>query len=237
MPAGVIEPLVIPAILPSGRSRGGYDTLNSLVDAVFGGRVIRELILTATVIVFFGPRLPAQPTVASGGVLNVASYSYPPLPGGSIAQGSMFVVFGANIGTTSTGGLTFPLPTSLDKTSIKVTSGSTSVDAIMIYTTPGQVAAILPSNTPAGSGTLTVTYNGQSSSAVPVHIVPSSFGAFAQNQAGSGPAVIQDYVSATDLPVNTLLAPAYPGQTAILWGTGLGPTSGNDAGAPVPVNM
>lgn len=97
--------------------------------------MIRELILTAAVVVFFAPHLSAQPAVASGGVLNVASYSYPPLPGGSIAQGSMFVVFGSNMGTTSTGSLSFPLPTSLDKTSIKVTSGSTSVDAIMIYTT------------------------------------------------------------------------------------------------------
>lgn len=199
--------------------------------------MIRESILTAAVAVFFAPYLSAQPAVASGGVLNVASYSYPPLPGGSIAQGSMFVVFGSNMGTTSTGSLSFPLPTSLDKTSIKVTSGSASVDAIMIYTTAGQLAAILPSNTPAGSGTLTLTYNGQSSSAVPIQIVPSSFGAFTQNQAGSGPAVIQNYVSATDLPVNTLLAPAYPGQTVILWGTGLGPTSGSDADAPVPVNM
>lgn len=101
------------------------------------------------------------------------------------------------------------------------------------------MAAILPSNTPAGSGTLTLTYSGQSSSAVPIQIVPSSFGAFTQNQAGSGPAVIQNYVSATELPVNTLLAPAYPGQTVILWGTGLGPVSYNDADAPpsTPVNM
>jgi uncharacterized protein (TIGR03437 family) len=149
----------------------------------------------------------------------------------------MFVVFGGNMGVTSSGGLSFPLPTTLDNTSIKVTSGGTTVDAIMIYTTPGQVAAILPSNTPVGSGTLTLTYNGQSSSAVPVQIVPTSFGAFTQNQGGSGPAVIQDYVSATELPVNSLLSPAYPGQTVILWGTGLGPVSYPDDGATQPANM
>jgi uncharacterized protein (TIGR03437 family) len=109
----------------------------------------------------------------------------------------------------------------------------------MIYTTPGQVAAILPSNTPTGSGTLTLTYNNQSSAEVPIEIAPSSFGAFTQNQGGSGPAIIQDYVSATELPVNTIVAPAYPGQTVILWGTGLGPIPGTnaDAGAPPTTNM
>ncbi len=56
--------------------------------------MIRELVLTATVILCLGSELPAQPTVAPGGILNVASYAYPALPGGSIAQGSMFVVFG-----------------------------------------------------------------------------------------------------------------------------------------------
>src|ERR1700733_710739 len=202
-----------------------------------GGRVIRYLILTATVIVFFATQLPAQPTVSSGGVLNVASYSYSGLPGGSIAQGSMFVVFGGSIGNTSNGSLSFPLATTLDNTSIKVTSGGSTVDAIMIYTTPGQVAAILPSNTPAGSGTLTLTYNGQSAASVPVQIVPTSFGAFTQNQGGSGPAIIQDYVSATDLPTNSIVAPAYPGQTVILWGTGLGPVSYSDAGPTQPADM
>jgi len=169
--------------------------------------------------------------------LNVASYTRVGLPGGSIAQGSMFTVFGGSMGTTFTGALSFPLQTTMQGTSIKVTSGSTSVDAIMIYTSAGQVNAILPSSTPAGSAMLTLTYNGQTSPPVPVQIVPSSFGAFTLNQAGSGPAVIQNYVSATSLPVNTLTTPATPGQTVILWGTGLGPVSGNEAAGPLPGDM
>jgi uncharacterized protein (TIGR03437 family) len=198
--------------------------------------LIRVLLLT--VIVFFSLRLEAQPTVSTGGILNVASYTRAGLPGSSIAQGSMFVVYGGNLGTTSTGALSFPLPKSLDKTSIQVTSGSTTVDAIMIYTTPGQVAGILPSNTPVGAGKLTLTYNNQSSTPVDVQIVPNSFGAFTLNQAGSGPAVIQNYVSATELPVNTITTPATPGQTVILWGTGLGPVSGDEGAAPpTPSNM
>jgi uncharacterized protein (TIGR03437 family) len=200
--------------------------------------VIKAFILTAAVIVFFVPHLPAQPTVASGGVLNVASYSYPPLPGGSIAQGSMFTVFGGNMGTTFTGSLSFPLKTSMLNTSIKVTSGTTSVDALMIFTSAGQVTAILPSNTPVGSATLTLTFNGQTSSPVPIQIVPSSFGAFTLNQAGSGPGIIQEFGGTEAVPpVNSIVSPSYPGQTVALWGTGLGPITGDDAEAPVQVNM
>jgi uncharacterized protein (TIGR03437 family) len=189
-----------------------------------------------TVLILFTLQLQAQPTVTAGSVLNAASYSYPGLPGGSIAQGSMFVLFGSKLGSTAIIG-NFPLSNTLGGSTIQVTSGSTTVNAIPIYTTAGQVAAILPSSTPVGAATLTLTNGGQTSASVDVQIVPSSFGAFTINQAGSGPAVIQDYVSSTDLPVNTIAAPAYPGQTVILWGTGLGPVTGNEANGPLPGNM
>jgi uncharacterized protein (TIGR03437 family) len=200
----------------------------------FGGYVIKVFFLT--VLILFSLQLEAQPTVTSGSVLNAASYSYPGLPGGSIAQGSLFVLFGSNLGTSAIIG-NFPLSNTLGGSTIQVTSGGTTVNAIPIYTTSGQVAAILPSNTPVGAATLTLTNGGQASASVDVQVVPSSFGAFTINQAGSGPAVIQDYVSSTELPVNTITAPAYPGQTVILWGTGLGPVTGNEAVGPLPGNM
>jgi len=189
-----------------------------------------------TVLILFTLQLQAQPTVTSGSVLNAASYSYPGLPGGSIAQGSMFVLFGSKLGTNAIIG-NYPLSNTLGGSTIQVTSGGTTVNAIPIYTTAGQVAAILPSSTPVGAATLTLTNGTQTSASVDVQIVPSSFGAFTINQAGSGPAVIQDYVSSTELPVNTIAAPAYPGQTVILWGTGLGPVTGNEANGPLPGNM
>ncbi len=201
--------------------------------------MIRRFAFLVTVFLMVTPGLPAQPVVSAGGVLNVASYSYSALPGGSIAQGSMFTVFGSGLGTTSSGALSFPLQTTMDGASIQVTSGSTTVNAYMIYTTPGQIAGILPSNTPTGAATLTVTYNSQASKSVSIQVVSSSFGAFTQNQGGSGPGIIQDYVSATELPVNSIVSPAYPGQTVILWGTGLGPIPGTDAdaGPPPTTNM
>jgi uncharacterized protein (TIGR03437 family) len=93
----------------------------------------------------------------------------------------------------------------------------------MIYASAGQVAAVMPSTTPMGNATLTVTYNGATSAARTVRVAATSFGTFAINQRGSGPGVITNFESATTQPVNTVLRPARPGQTVILYGTGLGP--------------
>ena len=77
---------------------------------------------------------------------NSADYST------TIAQGSLFVVFGENLGPAGLVEVSaFPLPKTLAGTSITVTSGSATLDCPMIYTSAAQVAAILPSNTPAGA--------------------------------------------------------------------------------------
>lgn len=178
------------------------------------------------------------PVIQSPGVVNAASYAASNLPNGSIAQGSMFVVFGTGLGPTPVQVVnSFPIPTSFGGTSIKVTVGGTTVDCLMIYTLATQVAAILPSNTPVGSGTLTLTFQGQASTAYQIKVVKSSFGIFTRNQAGSGPAILQNFVSQTELPVNSITSSARPGQVVILWGTGLGPVTGDEAGGALPGDL
>lgn len=180
----------------------------------------------------------AQPVVNKGGVLNAASYILPDLPNSGVAQGSLFVVFGQKMGPTNLVQVSsFPLPTSLAGTSINVTVQATTVDAIMIYSMANQVAAVLPSKTPIGDGTLTVTYNGLTSLPVGVRVVRGAFGIFTRNQAGTGPAVIQNVNSETDRPINSFTNAARPGQTMILWGTGLGPVSGDEAAGPLPGDL
>lgn len=181
----------------------------------------------------------AQPVI-TGGPVNAASYALAGLPNASIAQGSMFVLFGRRMGPPALNIVSaFPLPTNLSGTTVRVTVGGTTVNAIMIYTSDFQVAAILPSSTPAGNGTLTVTFNNQTSAAVPIRVVPSSVGIFTRNSAGSGPGIAQNFNSATDLPVNSLVEAAQPGQVLVLWGTGLGPTpaGANEAGGPLPGDL
>jgi uncharacterized protein (TIGR03437 family) len=99
-----------------------------------------------------------------------------------------------------------------------------------------QLAGIVPSNVPVGTGTLTVSYGGQSGSA-PIQVVDRMPGLFTINQGGTGVAIIQNYNSATDLPINTLATPAKPGQYAIAWGTGLGPDGNSDTDAPKPTDL
>lgn len=181
----------------------------------------------------------AQPVVYPGGVLNAASYAVSGLPHAGIAQGSLFTIFGEGLGPDtlqSDPGL--PKQTELAGTSVQVTAGQTTVDAYLYYTFAGQVGAVLPSTTPTGEGTLTVTYNGQTSAPVAIQVVERCVGIFTRNEAGHGPAIIQNWYSETDIRTNGLTEAAHPGQIVILWGTGLGPVSFSDAGAPPePVHL
>src|SRR5436305_1660131 len=67
-----------------------------------------------------------------GAILNAASYSKPGLPNYGIAPGSMFVVFGTELGPAALQQATdYPYPAILGGTSMRVTVGTTTVDAIM----------------------------------------------------------------------------------------------------------
>ena len=174
------------------------------------------------------------PAIAQNGVVNAASFLAPSQPGGAIAQGSVFSIFGANLGPPVLATVTaFPLPRTLGGVSIRVSRGQTSVQAIPLAVVATQANAILPSNAPLGEASITVTFNGQTSAPVPVQIVPASFGAFTLNSSGSGQGIVQNFVSATDQPLNSPARPASPSQVLILWGTGLGAISAaDDLGPP-----
>jgi uncharacterized protein (TIGR03437 family) len=170
--------------------------------------------------------------------LNAASYVRRGLPNSGIAPGSMFVLKGMGIGPKEmqvTSG--FPLRSELAGTSVRVTVAGETVDALMIYTSYSQVAAILPSATPTGAGFVLLKYQGRTSGSRPIQVVRSSFGIFTRNQAGTGPGIIQNVISETDRPVNDLTRVARPSQVAILWGTGLGPVTGDEAAGPLPGDL
>jgi uncharacterized protein (TIGR03437 family) len=162
-----------------------------------------------------------QPVV--NGVFNSASYAPFGMPNWGIAQGSLFTLFGSGVGPAqlvqSSG---FPLQTSLAGTAMHVTAGAITVDAYPLYTSATQIAAVLPSETPVGEALVTVTYQGQTSNSKSIVVVKGTFGIFTLNQAGSGPAVVQNFNSQLDQPVNTLLEAAHPGQVVTLWGPGSG---------------
>jgi uncharacterized protein (TIGR03437 family) len=178
-----------------------------------------------------------QPAISPRGIVNGASLMSPGLPAGSIAQGSLFTIFGVKLGpSTASPGLSFPLATTLNGVSVKVIQGSTSVDAIPVYVGATQINAIMPSNAPLGRVSIRVTNNGTQGSVSPATVVATSVGIFAANSGGFGPGVIQDFVGGL-LPFNVVFSPATPGQTAILYATGLGPINTPDNQAPQSGNL
>ena len=176
--------------------------------------------------------LAAQPSInlvvnAAGGI-PAARYG--------IAQGSLFVIYGVDLGPKAFQFASQPFPTTgLAGTSIGVTVNGTTVSAPIYYTGAGQVGAVLPSNAPLGSGALTLTYNGKSATSS-ITVVPAYFGIFnsvvwTDSSMYLGNAAVTfpnyQYVSATNA--------AKPGDILTIWGTGLGATpdgGGDTAGAP-----
>jgi uncharacterized protein (TIGR03437 family) len=169
------------------------------------------------------------------------------IPGGQpIAIGSIFVIKGSGLGPANLSIAATPFQnTSLSGTSVAVTVGSTTVDALIYYTSDKQIAALLPSNTPTGVGTFKVTYNGQTGGAG--HgIGVSTLGIFTVDSTGTGPGIVTfpDYslVSAAKANPcggpNTACGAANPGDTLILWATGLAPVFGDESkGAGLGQNM
>jgi uncharacterized protein (TIGR03437 family) len=189
----------------------------------------------------------AQPTVS--GVFNSASYAFPPLQNSSIAQGSFFTIFGTGTAGKEIGPATaavwtpWPLPTTLPAsggTSVNVTIGSSAVvQAYIYYTSANQINAVLPSTTPIGTGTISVTFNGQTGPTFPITVAATSFGVFADNASGTGPGTIMDASYNLLSPFHTVK----PGvDYGILWGTGLGTAAFSNVSAeatalPVGVNL
>lgn len=192
------------------------------------------------------PRLlAAAPAITV--IENAASNIVPGLPNAPLAQGSIFIIKGSGLGPSSISIASKPFQsTTLSGASVAVAVGSTTVNALMYYTSDGQVAALLPSNTPTGTGMFTVTYNGQTSSAAAHGIAATNPAVFTVDSTGSGPGIVTyaDYSLVSSYKAdncggpNTTCGAANPGDTLILWATGLGPVSGDDAsGAGLGVNM
>ncbi len=177
----------------------------------------------------------AQPTITK--VLNAASYVTPP-PAASgqpanpapIAQGSIFVVIGTGLaGSGLVQASSLPLQTNMNGVTITVTAGGQAYNAFMVNTWGlyNEVTGILPSNTPVGSATVTVTYNSQTSAPFKINVARSVPGIFTNSAFGYGPAAAQ--IQTSVYKPDSLTNPAGPASQVLLYATGLAPISGSDA--------
>jgi len=181
----------------------------------------------------------AQPAILNNGMVNAASSAPVGLPNSSIAQGSMFSIYGSNMGPSTSPALSWPLKAEegLGGVTVKIQpDGAQPVYAILLYVGPGQINAILPSTVLPGHATATVTYNGASSNAAGFTVIRSSVGLLAWNQRGSGPGIVQNYHTSTPT-FNSITDSAYPNDVAVLWGTGVGPVTFNEKNQPVQTDL
>jgi uncharacterized protein (TIGR03437 family) len=180
---------------------------------------------------------PGAPTIAY--ILNNSSLIPTGFSNSGIAPSSIFKIHGTGMATPGTTPVlqtptaTTPIPSTFNGTSLSVTVNGTTVHPAIYYSSPTDVAAELPANTPTGSGTLTVTYNNTSVMS-PITVVPSAFGIDVYD---GNYAVAQDSVTGAIItPTNS----AKPGQTITLWGTGLGADPGdsdtNYSNSPQKIN-
>ena len=179
----------------------------------------------------------AQPLINGRGILNAASFLPAGLPAGSIARGSLFSIFGSRLGPGTSPALTFPLQTTLGGVSIQVVQGATTAAAVPVYVSATQINAIMPSNAPLGAVSVYVTVGNLKSPPAPARVAADSFGIFTLTSSGAGPGVMQNFVDATTTPVNLPSVAAKPGQTIILYGTGLGAGLNADNVAPQAGNL
>jgi uncharacterized protein (TIGR03437 family) len=198
-----------------------------------------KLITLLTVLMLFGALLAAQPSIDTGGILNVSS-AQP-----TLAPNVVFVIYGKNLGPATIVVATAPnYPTILSNTAVTFTniSGGAAINAFMYYTVAGAVTGILPSSVAPGTYAVRVIYNGQSSSPQNVTVVARHFGIATANGAGTGVAQATDAnvnggyslsrytTSGAGGAGNFVNTPMHGGDSISLWGTGGGADAQNDTG-------
>jgi uncharacterized protein (TIGR03437 family) len=189
----------------------GGNTAGVLVTANGSGSITLQFTTFQTIV-------PTGPTITQ--IVNNSSGILPGFPNSGIAPSSLFVVKGSGLADPGDPVLQSSqspgIPLTLNGASISVTVNNVTTHPALYYTSPKQLAAVLPASTPVGTGTLTVTYNGVASNAAPIQVVPSALG-------------INTYYTnsgvATDASTGALLTytnSGKPDQTITLWATGLG---------------
>jgi uncharacterized protein (TIGR03437 family) len=219
---GSVGLYVIQFTVPATATSGGYPSSISIGGATTG---------LVSIQVFSGPTITNIENAAS----NIAAS----LPNGGIAQGAIFIVQGINLGPAAISIASTPFQSSsLSGTSISVTIAGTTVAPTLYYTSAAQVAALMPSSTPLGTGTITVTNNGQVGNPSPITVVQNNVGIFTVTSDGQGAGIVTypDYSLVSSVKaancggVYTTCGAANPGDTLTVWATGLGPVSGNETG-------
>jgi uncharacterized protein (TIGR03437 family) len=177
----------------------------------------------------YQPDIP--PSISAGGVVSASAFG----EFNSASPGSWIEVYGANLSQTTRGwtladftGIT--APTMLDNVSVTIGGKSAFID----YISPGQINALISSDTPTGTQQLIVKSGNDTSAAYNLSINATEPGFLAPpnfNIAGVQYVVAIFTDGAFALPTGALPGinsrPAKPGDVVTLYGVGFGPVTPN----------
>jgi uncharacterized protein (TIGR03437 family) len=177
------------------------------------------------------------PSVANGGVLNGASF----VQGQAVTVGSLVSIFGTNLASAMASADTIPLSNQLGGVTVQFVSGSTTVNAPLLFVNSGQVNAQIPwSLVPSGAtqnASVIVGMNNVNSAPAQFTVAPFSPGIFttgppnffaiAQNVDGTLAQAAGSIPGLTTHPVKV-------GDAIIIYATGLGAVDNppSDGGIP-----
>ncbi len=191
-------------------------------------------------ILSFGAAAYAQPAVASGGVLNGASFT----KGQAVAPGSLVSIFGTNLAATTASASSVPLSTSLGGVSVTFNNIPAPLYFVSHSAANGdQINAQVPYELLGSPSAQVVVTNGTASGPQTVSLASAAPGIF---QLGGGQAVAygnSDYAFAA--PTGSIPGvPAHPAKildplTLVILATGLGavdPPLATGAGDPTTVH-
>jgi uncharacterized protein (TIGR03437 family) len=156
----------------------------------------------------------AGPLLRAVNVTNAASGQV-----GAVSPGEIIVLYGERLGPSALAGLTINSSGKVDTVSGGTRVLFDGVPAAMLYSSAGQVSAIVPYGvTGRNAVSVQLEYQGQLSPAISLPVAPSAPGIFTQDQSGRGPGAIRNQ----DNSVNTADNPAEAGSVIQIFGTGEG---------------
>ena len=189
-------------------------------------------VLVVMVRLTVGTAGPDPPKVASGGVLNTASYSLQT----PVALGTLIAIFGTNL--TDAGQLytapALPWPTQLGGTTVSIGG-----ELLPLYVvSPGQINTILPFDLPVGTTLpLVVTHGNALSAPEPVNLVASQPGVFTTTANGSGTGIVVIVHADGSQVLAGSGNAAKAGGALVIYCTGLGAVTPRAvAGTPIPLS-
>ncbi|HTB16401.1 MAG TPA: hypothetical protein VK752_32765 [Bryobacteraceae bacterium] len=210
-----ISGLAANSIVLYGTTGGNFGKL--LVTSVTGGSLVFQYTT-------YESAAPNTPTIT--GIQNNYSLLVPGLPNYGISPGTLFIIRGTNLASVPVSSISAlqssaapGIPSTLNGAQITVTVGSFTGHPGMYYAGATQIAAVLPSATPVGTGTITVSYGGATSNAATLTVVTTALGLDTYYGTGSGLGVATDAVTGALI---TYTNSAKPGEPLVLWGSGAG---------------